>query len=65
MDNSNGNLTHQKKKVELELMKFFSRNGLFYDDMDSFLKDFVSPRPTESNLEKLSFLFHIKITINY
>ena len=22
--------------------------------MDSFLKDFVSPRPTESNLEKLS-----------
>ena len=34
--------------------KIFQPQWPFYDDMDSFLKDFVTPRPTESNLEKVS-----------
>ena len=34
--------------------KVFQPQWPFYDNMDSFVKDFLSPRSTESNLEKLS-----------
>ena len=33
---------------------FFQPQWSFYHNTGSFLKDFVSPRPTESNLEKLA-----------
>ena len=52
MDNSNRKLTHQKCGAGTD--EIFQPQLPFYDDMDSFLKDFLSPRPTESNLEKLS-----------
>ena len=42
------------KKSEAGIDEILQPQWPFYDDMDSFLKDFVSPRPTESNLEKLS-----------
>ena len=52
MDNSNRKLTHQKSGDGTDEM--FQPQWLFYDDIDSSLKDFVSQRLTESNLDKLS-----------
>ena len=37
-----------------QINEIFQPQWLFYDDMDSFLKDFIFPHPTESNLEKRS-----------
>ena len=37
-----------------QINEIFQPQWLFYDDMDSFLKDFIFPHPTESNLEKCS-----------
>ena len=44
---------HKQKKKGTGTDQIFQPQWPFYDDMDSFLKDFVPPSPTESNLEKL------------
>ena len=61
MDNSNRRLTHQKKSGAGN-DEIFQSQWSFYGYMDSFLKDFVSTRSTESNLEKLSRTdtYHLK-----
>ena len=53
MGNSNKKLTHQKNSGA-GTDGIFQLQWSFYNDKDSFLKDFVSTRPTKSNLEKLS-----------
>ena len=45
---------NSSKKSGAGTDKIFQPQWPFYDDMDSFLKDFVTPCPTESNLEKVS-----------
>ena len=45
---------NSSKKSGAGTDEIFQPQWPFYDDMDSFLKDFVTPRPTESNLEKTS-----------
>ena len=45
---------NSSKKSGVGTDEIFQPQWPFYDDMDSFLKDFVSPRPAESNLEKFS-----------
>ena len=44
---------NSSKKSGAGTDEIFQPQWSFYDDMDSFLKDFVSPRSTESNLKKL------------
>ena len=44
---------NSSKKSGAGTDEMFKPQWPFYNDMDSFLKDFASPRPTESNLEKL------------
>ena len=53
MGNSNKKLTHQKNSCA-GTDEIFQLQWPFCNDKDSFLKDFVSTRPTKSNLEKLS-----------
>ena len=40
---------NSSKKIGAGTDEIFQPQWPFYDDMDSFLKDFVTPRPTESN----------------
>ena len=55
-------MVNSSKKSGAGTDEIFQPEWPFYGDMDSFLKDFVSPRPTESKLEKLSRTdtYHLK-----
>ena len=45
---------NSSKKSRAGTNEIFQSQCPFYDDMGSYLKDFVTTLPTESNLEKLS-----------